>query len=123
MSSVGTGTAETSGAMGRVLLVCDDSASIQQLTEGMQQLAIATEVCVDVRMALGLLSRKMRVDIGAALPGYLPRPGDWHEGQALPVAGHQMKPCPDLLDEVQVGRRVALEHCAGAHVHVSRISL
>lgn len=25
------------------------------------------------------------VDIGAALPGYLPRPGDWHEGQALPV--------------------------------------
>ncbi len=25
------------------------------------------------------------VEIGAALPGYLPRPGDWHEGQALPV--------------------------------------
>jgi len=25
------------------------------------------------------------VDIGAALPGYLPRSGDWHEGQALPV--------------------------------------
>ena len=70
MSSVGTGTAETSGAMGRVLLVCDDSASIQQLTEGMQQLAIATEVCVDVRMALCLLSRKkfeaVIVDCGLA---------------------------------------------------------
>src|SRR5579859_7388465 len=25
------------------------------------------------------------VDIGAALPGYLPRSGDWHEGQALAV--------------------------------------
>lgn len=25
------------------------------------------------------------VEIGAALPGYLPRPGDWHEGQALLV--------------------------------------
>ena len=25
------------------------------------------------------------VEIGAALPGYLPRSGDWHEGQALPV--------------------------------------
>lgn len=58
MSSLGTGTAETGGAMGRVLLVCDDSAAIQQLAEGMQQLAIATEVCVNVNMALGLLNRK-----------------------------------------------------------------
>jgi CheY-like chemotaxis protein len=58
MSSLGTGTAEAGGAMGRVLLVCDDSAAIQQLAEGMQQLAIETEVCVNVRMALGLLNRK-----------------------------------------------------------------
>lgn len=47
-----------SASMGRVLLVCDDSAAIQQLAEGMQQLAIATEVCVDVSMALRLLNRK-----------------------------------------------------------------
>jgi hypothetical protein len=53
MSSPGT-----SASMGRVLLVCDDSAAIQQLAEGMQRLAIATEVCVDVNMALRLLSRK-----------------------------------------------------------------
>jgi CheY-like chemotaxis protein len=53
MSSTGIGT-----AMGRVLLVCDDSAAIQQLTEGMQQFAITTEVCVDFAMALGLLNRK-----------------------------------------------------------------
>ena len=45
-------------AMGRVLLVCDDSAAIQQLAEAMQQLAIATEVCVDVDMALRLLNLK-----------------------------------------------------------------
>ncbi len=53
MSTSGTGT-----AMGRVLLVCDDSDAIQRLAEGMQQFAIATEVCVDVNMALALLNRK-----------------------------------------------------------------
>ena len=53
MSSPGT-----SVSMGRVLLVCDDSAAIQQLAEGMQQFAIATEVCVDVGMALRMLNRK-----------------------------------------------------------------
>ena len=56
--------------MGRVLLVCDDSATIQQLAEGMQQLAIATEVCVDVDAALRLLNRKkfeaVIVDFGLA---------------------------------------------------------
>ena len=56
--------------MGRVLLVCADSAIIQQLSEGMQQLAIATEVCVDVSMALRLLNRKkfeaIIVDLGLA---------------------------------------------------------
>jgi DNA-binding response OmpR family regulator len=65
MSSPGT-----SASMGRVLLVCDDSAAIQQLAEGMQQLAIATEVCVDVSMALRLLDRKkfeaVIVDFGLA---------------------------------------------------------
>jgi PilZ domain-containing protein len=70
MSSPGTGIAEASSAMGRVLLVCADSATIQRLAEGMQQLAIATEVCVDVRMALGLLNRKkfeaVIVDFGLA---------------------------------------------------------
>ena len=44
--------------MGRVLLVCDDSIAIQHLSEGMQQLAIATEVCVDVSTALRSLNRK-----------------------------------------------------------------
>jgi hypothetical protein len=70
MSSSGTGIAETGTAMGRVLLVCADPATIQQMGEGMQQLAIATEVCVDAGMALGLLSRKkfeaVIVDFGLA---------------------------------------------------------
>lgn len=68
MSASGTGT-----AMGRVLLVCDDSAAIQQLAEGLQQFAIATEVCVDVSMALRLLNRKkfeaVIVDFGLAQAG------------------------------------------------------
>jgi len=75
MSSFGTGTAGsgtggTGTAMGRVLLVCAESAIIQQLSEGMHQLAIATEVCVDVSMALRLLNRKkfeaIIVDLGLA---------------------------------------------------------
>ncbi len=53
MSSPGT-----SASMGRVLLVCDDAATIQHLAEGTEQLAIATEVCADVSAALRLLNRK-----------------------------------------------------------------
>jgi CheY-like chemotaxis protein len=63
MSSPGTNP-----SMGRVLLVCNDSITIQQLAEGMHQLAISTEVCDDVSMALRLLERKkfeaVIVDLG-----------------------------------------------------------
>lgn len=48
----------TSVSMGRVLLVSADSAAIQQLSEGMQSFAIATEVCINVGMALSVLNRK-----------------------------------------------------------------
>ncbi|MGH9501364.1 MAG: PilZ domain-containing protein [Terriglobales bacterium] len=47
-----------SASMGRVLLVCEDSVVIQQLAEGMQQLAIATEVCMDVSVARHLVNCK-----------------------------------------------------------------
>jgi PilZ domain len=53
MSSPGT-----NASMGRALLVCNDSAAIQKLAEGMDQLAISTEVCIDVNMAFRLLDRK-----------------------------------------------------------------
>lgn len=63
MSSPATGQ-----SMGRVLIVCDDSAVIQPLAEGMQQFAITTEVCVNVDMAVGLMSRQkfegIVVDLG-----------------------------------------------------------
>ncbi len=62
------GSPGASASMGRVLLVCEDSAAIRQLAEGMEQLAIATEVCVNVGMARALLSRKkfeaIIVDLG-----------------------------------------------------------
>jgi CheY-like chemotaxis protein len=48
----------TSVSMGRVLLVCDDSTAIQQLADGMQKFAIATEVCATVSLAVGLVNRK-----------------------------------------------------------------
>jgi hypothetical protein len=53
MSSPGTKT-----AMGRVLLICNDSAAIKQVSEGTQQFAIAAEVCTEVSMAIGLLNRQ-----------------------------------------------------------------
>ena len=68
----------TRAAMGRVLLICNDSVSIQQVVEGMQQFAIATEVSSEIRMALGLLNRQkfeaVVVDFGL--------------GQAREILGH-----------------------------------
>ncbi|HMJ20671.1 MAG TPA: PilZ domain-containing protein [Terriglobales bacterium] len=63
MSSLGT-----KAGMGRVLLVCDDSAAIQQVADGMQQFAIATEVAHEFGMTLQLLNRQkfeaVIVDVG-----------------------------------------------------------
>jgi PilZ domain len=63
MSSPGT-----SPSMGRVLLVCNDAAAVQDLSAGMQRLAIASDVCDDVSLALRLLNRKkfeaVIVDLG-----------------------------------------------------------
>jgi len=43
---------------GRALLVCNDPATVKQLTDGMQQLAIAAELCLDVGAAIRLLNRQ-----------------------------------------------------------------
>ena len=68
MSSPGT-----KAAMGRVLLVCNDLPAIQQLDEGMQQFAIATEVCNDASLAVRQLNRQkfeaVIVDLGLAQAG------------------------------------------------------
>jgi hypothetical protein len=48
----------TKDAMGRVLLVCNDAAAVQQVTEGMQQFAVATQVCNKVSLALLLLNHQ-----------------------------------------------------------------
>ena len=53
MSSPGT-----KAAMGRVLLVCNDLPAIRQLDEGMQQFAIATEVCNEASLAVRQLNRQ-----------------------------------------------------------------
>jgi PilZ domain len=68
MSSTGT-----KATMGRVLLICNDSAAIKQVSEGTQQFAIATEVCTEVSMAIGLLNRQkfeaVIVDVGLGRAG------------------------------------------------------
>ena len=46
-----------------------------------------------------------------------------HERQPLAVAGDQMEPGDDLVHEVLVGRRVAVEHHAPTDVHVRRVAL
>ncbi len=53
MSSPGLKT-----AMGRLLLISNDSAVIEQVAEGMRAFGITTEVCGEVGMALPLLSRQ-----------------------------------------------------------------
>jgi PilZ domain len=45
-------------AMGRVLLICNDPAAIQQVAAGMRSFAIATQVCDHVGMALPLVNRQ-----------------------------------------------------------------
>jgi hypothetical protein len=59
--------------MGRVLLICTDSAAIRQVAEGMQQFAIATEVCNEVSLALRQLNRRkfeaVIVDLGLPKAG------------------------------------------------------
>jgi hypothetical protein len=42
----------------RALLISNDSATVKQLTDGMQQLAITAEVCLDVGAAARLLNRR-----------------------------------------------------------------
>ena len=46
-----------------------------------------------------------------------------HERQPLPVARDQMQPQADLVDQLGVGGRLALEHHAAGHVHVRGIAL
>ena len=46
-----------------------------------------------------------------------------HEGQTLAVARDQVQPARDLLDELVVGRRLAVEHHAAGDVHVSGVAL
>lgn len=66
MSSPGT-------AMGRVLLISNDSAAIELVAEGMEHFAIASEVCNEVSQALRHLDRHkfeaVIVDLGLAQAG------------------------------------------------------
>jgi CheY-like chemotaxis protein len=45
-------------SIGSALLVSNDAATIELLSESLQQLAISTEVCVEVATAQGLLNRR-----------------------------------------------------------------
>ena len=46
-----------------------------------------------------------------------------HERQPLPVAWNQMQPQADLVDQLGVRGRLALEHHAAGHVHVRGVPL
>src|SRR5712691_5295900 len=45
-------------SVGHMLVVSNDPSTIVQLTQSMQQLAISTEVCLDLASSLQALSRK-----------------------------------------------------------------
>jgi PAS domain S-box-containing protein len=63
----------TKTAMGRSLLICNDSGAIQQVVEGMRRLAIATEVCHEASIAVPLVTRQkfeaVIVDFGVGQAG------------------------------------------------------
>jgi hypothetical protein len=45
---------------------------------------------------------------------------EWHERETLPVAGYEMEPAGDRVDEFPVLRGRAVEDAARGHVHVCR---
>jgi ActR/RegA family two-component response regulator len=58
MSNANAAAPAPSVSAGGVLLVCDDAATITQLSESMQQLAMSPEVCAEVSTALVLLNQR-----------------------------------------------------------------
>jgi len=62
-------------AMGRLLLISNDSAVVEQVAEGMRALGITTEVCGEVGMVVPLLSRQkfeaVMVDVEVARAGQI----------------------------------------------------
>ena len=55
MSNANAAAPAPSQTVGGVLLVSNDAATIEQLSESMRQLAMSPEICADVQAALGLL--------------------------------------------------------------------
>jgi DNA-binding response OmpR family regulator len=70
-------TLPTSPSIARALLVSRDPATIEQITDGMERLAIATEVCVDIASAHQIVNTKkfdtvtVDFDLGHNAPGVL----------------------------------------------------
>jgi len=70
-------TLPTSPSVARSLLVSKDPATIEQITDAMERLAIATEVCVDTASARQVLNTKkfdaviVDFDLGDRAPGVL----------------------------------------------------
>ena len=73
--SISMSSPGTKASMGRVLLICNDSAAIEQLAEAMQQFAISAEVCDEASVAFRLLNRRkfeaIMVDFGLPQAGEL----------------------------------------------------
>jgi hypothetical protein len=57
-SGMGTGSAVSAVSMGSALLISNDPLIIEQLTTGMQQFAITSEVCADIAVAIALLNHR-----------------------------------------------------------------
>jgi ActR/RegA family two-component response regulator len=58
MSNANAAAPSPSETVGGVLLVSNDAATIEQLSESMRQLAMSPEICPDVHTALGLLDQR-----------------------------------------------------------------
>lgn len=108
-------TLPTSPSVARSLLVSRDPATIEQITDAMERLAIATEVCVDVVSARQILNTKkfdavtVDFDLGEQAPGVL--------GEMRLSPSNRTAPAMAIT---RSNSELALAYCAGTNFVLQR---
>jgi hypothetical protein len=108
-------TLPSSPSIAHSLLVSRDPTTIEQITDAMERLAVATEVCVDVASALHVLSTKkfdavmVDFELGDAAPGVL--------GETRLSASNRTAP---TLAIIKSKSELPLAYCAGSNFVLER---
>jgi ActR/RegA family two-component response regulator len=108
-------TLPSSPSVARSLLVSSDPTTIEQITDAMERLAVATEVCVDVASALQILNTKkfdavmVDFDLGDNAPGVL--------GEMRQSPSNRTAPTMAIIRSKS---ELALAYCAGSNFVLER---